>query len=91
MGLSETRIRELAYLAQALAAIRDVRRATWSRVPVDDDDRKGRNEMWAGPVSWHFGAELSKSTDMGKTWDAPEKLRIKMPKTSKKSKPRSRV
>jgi len=39
MGLSETRIRELAYLAQALAALRDVRRATWSRVPVDDDDR----------------------------------------------------
>jgi hypothetical protein len=48
------------------------------------DQRKGRNEMWAGPVSWHFGAELSKSTDMGATWDAPEKMRIKMPKTSKK-------
>jgi hypothetical protein len=49
------------------------------------DGRKGRNEMWAGPVSWHFGAELCKSTDMGETWDAPEKMRIKMPKTSKKS------
>ena len=49
------------------------------------DDRKGRNEMWAGPVSWHFGAELVKSTDMGKTWDAPEKMRIKMPKPTKKS------
>ena len=49
------------------------------------DQRKGRNEMWAGPVSWHFGAELSKSTDMGRTWDEPENRRIKMPKTSKKS------
>jgi photosystem II stability/assembly factor-like uncharacterized protein len=49
------------------------------------DQRKGLNEMWAGPVSWHFGAELSKSTDMGKTWDEPEARRIKMPKTTKKS------
>jgi hypothetical protein len=49
------------------------------------DDRKGRNEMWAGPVSWHFGAELVKSIDMGKTWDAPEKMRVKMPKPTKKS------
>jgi photosystem II stability/assembly factor-like uncharacterized protein len=49
------------------------------------DQRKGRNEMWAGPVSWHFGAELVKSTDIGATWDAPEKMRIKMPKTTKKS------
>ena len=49
------------------------------------DQRKGRNEMWAGPVSWHFGAELCKSIDMGKTWDQPENRRIKMPKTTKKS------
>ena len=49
------------------------------------DQRKGRNEMWAAPTSWHFGAELCKSTDMGKTWDAPEKMRIKMPKPTKKS------
>ena len=26
------------------------------------DSRKGRNDLWAGPVSWHFGAELVKST-----------------------------
>lgn len=49
------------------------------------DQRKGRNEMWAGPASWHFGAELCKSTDMGKSWDQPENRRIKMPKTTKKS------
>ncbi|MBL8124509.1 MAG: hypothetical protein KIT61_06530 [Pyrinomonadaceae bacterium] len=49
------------------------------------DQRKRRNEMWAGVASWHFGAELCKSTDMGKTWDQPENRRIKMPKTTKKS------
>ncbi|MCA1590477.1 MAG: exo-alpha-sialidase [Acidobacteria bacterium] len=49
------------------------------------DQRKGREDMWAAATSWHFGAELSKSTDMGKTWDAPERMRIKMPKVSKQS------
>lgn len=49
------------------------------------DQRKGRNEMWAAPASWHFGAELCKSTDMGKTWDQPEKRRIKMPANTKKA------
>ena len=49
------------------------------------DDRKGRSDLWAGPVSWHFGAELCKSTDMGATWDAPERMRIKMPANTKKS------
>lgn len=49
------------------------------------DQRNGRNEMWAAPASWHFGAELCKSTDMGKTWDQPEDRRIKMPKPTKKS------
>jgi photosystem II stability/assembly factor-like uncharacterized protein len=47
------------------------------------DQRKGRNEMWAGPASWHFGAELCKSTDMGATWDQPEQRRIKMPANTK--------
>jgi photosystem II stability/assembly factor-like uncharacterized protein len=49
------------------------------------DQRKERNEMWAAPTSWHFGAELCKSTDMGATWDAPERMRIKMPANTKKS------
>lgn len=49
------------------------------------DQRKKRNEMWAAPTSWHFGAELVKSTDMGVTWDAPETMRIKMPANTKKS------
>ncbi|MGE3468407.1 MAG: exo-alpha-sialidase, partial [Pyrinomonadaceae bacterium] len=49
------------------------------------DQRQGRNTMWAAPASWHFGAELCKSLDMGKTWDMPEKRRIKMPAATKKS------
>ena len=49
------------------------------------DDRKGRSDIWAGPVSWHFGAELCKSSDMGATWDKPERTRIKMPANTKKS------
>ena len=48
------------------------------------DQRQGRNTMWAAPASWHFGAELCCSTDMGKTWDMPEKRRIKMPAATKK-------
>ena len=48
------------------------------------DQRKGRGEMWAAPTSWHFGAELVKSTDMGASWDAPERMRIKMPANTKK-------
>jgi hypothetical protein len=49
------------------------------------DQRKGRSDIWAGPISWHFGAELVKSSDMGKTWDNPEKRRIRMPANTKKS------
>ncbi len=49
------------------------------------DQRKGHGEMWAGPASWHFGAELCKSTDMGATWDEPENRRIKMPANTKKA------
>jgi photosystem II stability/assembly factor-like uncharacterized protein len=49
------------------------------------DNRKGRSDLWAAATSWHFGAELLKSTDMGKTWDEPEQMRIKMPKTTKQS------
>ncbi|MFN2500665.1 MAG: exo-alpha-sialidase [Pyrinomonadaceae bacterium] len=47
------------------------------------DRRSGT--MWASPTSGHFGAELSKSTDMGQTWDEPEERRIKMPEDTDKS------
>ena len=49
------------------------------------DDRAGRGDLWAAATSWHFGAELLKSTDMGATWDAPERMRIKMPKRTKQT------
>ena len=49
------------------------------------DDRAKRSDIWAAATSWHFGAELCKSTDMGATWDAPERMRIKMPANTKKA------
>ncbi|MEP6944727.1 MAG: exo-alpha-sialidase [Acidobacteriota bacterium] len=49
------------------------------------DSRKGRKDLWAAATSWHFGAELLKSTDFGSTWDQPEQMRIKMPANTKKS------
>ncbi len=49
------------------------------------DTRKGRRDLWAAAASWHFGAELLKSTDLGATWDQPEQMRIKMPASTKKS------
>jgi len=49
------------------------------------DDRAGRNDLWAAPMSFHFGADLVKSADMGKTWDSPDKRRIMMPKSTKLS------
>ncbi len=49
------------------------------------DNRAGRSDMWAGVVSYHFGAELLKSGDLGATWDEPEERRIKMPEDTEKS------
>ena len=49
------------------------------------DSRARRKDLWVAATSWHFGAELLKSTDMGATWDAPEEMRIKMPANTKKS------
>ncbi|MEO7659071.1 MAG: exo-alpha-sialidase [Pyrinomonadaceae bacterium] len=49
------------------------------------DNRAGRSDVWAGVVSYHFGAELLKSTDFGATWDEPEERRIKMPEDTEKS------
>ena len=50
------------------------------------DQRKGRNEMWAAPDKLAFWRRAcQESTDMGETWDAPERMRIKMPANTKKS------
>ena len=42
------------------------------------DQRKGRSDIWAGPASWHFGAELVKSTNMTTAKGPPV---YKMPST----------
>lgn len=49
------------------------------------DRRNGRGRMWAAPASWHFGAELCRSDDMGETWDEPEDRRIKFPEDTETS------
>jgi len=47
----------------------------------------GRNGgcLWAAATSWHFGAELVRSHDLGQTWDMPEEMRIKFPEDTGKS------
>ena len=49
------------------------------------DRRAGRNRIWAAATSWHFGAELVFSDDVGKNWDMPEEMRIKFPEDTEKS------
>ena len=49
------------------------------------DQRNGRNRLWAAATSWHFGAELVWSDDLGKNWDMPEEMRIKFPEDTEKS------
>jgi photosystem II stability/assembly factor-like uncharacterized protein len=43
------------------------------------DTRASRNRVWAAAQSMHWGAELVRSDDMGKTWDSPEVMRVKFP------------
>ena len=43
------------------------------------DDRGGRQRIWAGPQSMHFGALLRSSDDFGATWTNPEEANVKFP------------
>jgi len=43
------------------------------------DDRKGRQRLWAGPTSMHWGNVLRSSDDFGKTWSIPQEANIKFP------------
>ncbi|MCM2317463.1 MAG: exo-alpha-sialidase, partial [Thermoanaerobaculia bacterium] len=43
------------------------------------DSRAGRHRLWAGPLSWHWGATLNTSDDFGKTWTKPESASVKFP------------
>src|SRR5688500_13401551 len=43
------------------------------------DARAGRQRLWAGPNSMHWGGLLSSSDDFGKTWTNPEAANVKFP------------
>ena len=43
------------------------------------DDRDGRQRIWAGPQSMHWGAVLRSSDDFGQSWTNPEEANVKFP------------
>jgi photosystem II stability/assembly factor-like uncharacterized protein len=43
------------------------------------DGRVGRNRLWAGPHSMHWGGLLRTSDDFGRTWTNPEEANVKFP------------
>jgi len=43
------------------------------------DGRAGRRRLWAGTGSEHWGPTVSSSDDFGRTWDTPEKTRVRFP------------
>jgi photosystem II stability/assembly factor-like uncharacterized protein len=46
------------------------------------DGRAGRNRIWAGPQSMHWGALLRSSDDFGQSWTNPEEANVKFPEGS---------
>jgi len=43
------------------------------------DGRGGRNRLWAGPHSMHWGGLLRWSDDFGRNWTNPEEANVKFP------------
>lgn len=43
------------------------------------DGRAGRNRLWAGPHSMHWGGLLRTSDDFGRSWTNPEEANVKFP------------
>jgi hypothetical protein len=43
------------------------------------DGRDGRQRLWAGPTSMHWGGLLRTSDDFGRTWTNPESANVKFP------------
>lgn len=43
------------------------------------DGRAGRNRLWAGPHSMHWGGLLRTSDDFGRSWTNPEEANLKFP------------
>src|SRR5687768_3996781 len=46
------------------------------------DGRAGRQRIWAGPNSMHWGGLLRTSDDFGKTWTNPEEGNVKFPEST---------
>jgi len=46
------------------------------------DGRDGRNRIWAGPHSMHWGGLLRTSDDFGASWTNPEEANVKFPETA---------
>ena len=43
------------------------------------DGRQGRQRIWAGPHSMHWGGLLRSSDDFGRSWTDPEEANVKFP------------
>ena len=46
------------------------------------DGRSGRQRIWAGPQSMHWGGLLRSSDDFGHTWTNPEAANVKFPEST---------
>ena len=46
------------------------------------DGRGGRQRIWAGPHSMHWGAQLRSTDDFGRTWTNPEESKVKFPQSA---------
>ena len=46
------------------------------------DSRNGRQRIWAGPSSMHWGGLLRWSDDHGRTWTNPEEANVKFPEAT---------
>jgi photosystem II stability/assembly factor-like uncharacterized protein len=49
------------------------------------DSRAGRQRIWAGPNSMHWGGLLRSSDDFGQTWTNPEAANVKFPESTGKA------
>ena len=67
----------------------DAARTTWERggpyfpgsavYAMAYDGRQGRQRIWAGPQSMHWGGLLRWSDDFGRNWTNPEEANVKFP------------
>ena len=46
------------------------------------DGREGRQRIWAGPQSMHWGAVLRSSDDFGRSWTNPEEANVRFPESA---------